>query len=91
MRLYDRLFTNPTPGDEADKGDWRTSLNPASLEVRTCPVEPTLASARPGETFQFERLGYFCVDKDAQPGRLVFNRSVTLKDTWARITQRTNL
>ena len=89
VRLYDRLFTNPTPGDEADKGDWRTSLNPASLEVRTCPVEPSLAGARPGETFQFERVGYFCVDKDAQPGAPVFNRSVTLKDTWARITQRT--
>jgi glutaminyl-tRNA synthetase len=89
VRLYDRLFTNPTPGDEeADKGDWRTSLNPASLEVRTCPVEPTLAFARPGETFQFERIGYFCVDKDAKPGELVFNRSVTLKDTWARVSQR---
>jgi len=91
VRLYDRLFTNPTPGDEeSDKGDWRTSLNPASLEVRTCPVEATLAGARPGETFQFERVGYFCVDKDAQPGAPVFNRAVTLKDTWARITQRTN-
>jgi len=89
VRLYDRLFTNPTPGDEeGDKGDWRTSLNPASLDVRTCPVEPALASAGPGDTFQFERLGYFCVDKDAKPGELVFNRSVTLKDTWARITQR---
>jgi len=90
VRLYDRLFTNPTPGDEADGGDWRTSLNPAALEVRSCPVEPTLASAKPGDLFQFERIGYFCVDPDAKPGAPVFNRSVTLKDTWARIAQRSN-
>ena len=89
VRLYDRLFTNPTPGDEADGGDWRTSLNPRSLETLTCFVEPTLASAQPGDRFQFERLGYFAVDPDSQPGKLVFNRTVTLKDTWARITQRT--
>jgi glutaminyl-tRNA synthetase len=89
VRLYDRLFTNPTPGDEADRGDWKTSLNPASLETRTCPVEATLAGARPGETFQFERVGYFCVDRDARAGAPVFNRAVTLKDTWARIAQRT--
>jgi len=89
VRLYDRLFSNPTPGDDADGGDWRTSLNPASLEVMSCPVESTLASASAGDVFQFERLGYFAVDADSQPGKLVFNRTVTLKDTWARITQRT--
>jgi glutaminyl-tRNA synthetase len=89
VRLYDRLFTNMTPGDEADGGDWRTSLNPASLEVLTCRVEPTLAAARPGDRFQFERLGYFSVDPDSAPERLVFNRTVTLKDTWARVSQRT--
>ena len=89
IRLYDRLFTNPTPGDEADGGDWRTSLNPTSLETLSCPVEPTLASARAGDRYQFERLGYFAVDPDSKPGRLVFNRTVTLKDTWARIAQRT--
>jgi glutaminyl-tRNA synthetase len=87
-RLYDRLFTNMTPGDEADGGNWRTSLNPASLEVLACRVEPGLAAAKPGERFQFERLGYFCVDGGAAPGRLVFNRTVTLKDTWARVSQR---
>jgi glutaminyl-tRNA synthetase len=89
IRLYDRLFTNPTPGDEADGGDWRTSLNPASLETLSCPVEPTLAAAKAGDRYQFERLGYFAVDPDSQPGRPVFNRTVTLKDTWARITNRT--
>ena len=89
VRLYDRLFTNPTPGDEADGGNWRTSLNPASLEVLTCPVEPALAAAKPGDRFQFERIGYFCVDRASAPGRPVFNRTVTLKDTWARVSQRT--
>ena len=89
VRLYDRLFTNPTPGDEADGGDWRNSLNPASLETLRCPIEPTLAAAKAGDRYQFERLGYFAVDPDSQPGKLVFNRTVTLKDTWARITQRT--
>jgi glutaminyl-tRNA synthetase len=88
VRLYDRLFTNMTPGDEADGGDSRTSLNPGSLEVLTSTVEPTLAAARPGDRFQFERLGYFCVDPDATPERPVFNRTVTLKDTWARVSQR---
>jgi len=88
-RLYDRLFTNLTPGDEADGGNWRTSLNPASLEVLTCQVEPALAAVKPGDRFQFERLGYFCVDRGSAPGRPVFNRTVTLKDTWARVSQRT--
>ncbi|MCX6537693.1 MAG: glutamine--tRNA ligase/YqeY domain fusion protein [Acidobacteria bacterium] len=89
VRLYDRLFTNQTPGDQADGGDWRTSLNPASLETLSCPVEPTLAAAKAGDRYQFERLGYFAVDPDSQPGKLVFNRTVTLKDTWARIARRT--
>jgi len=88
-RLYDRLFTSLTPGDEADGGNWRTSLNPASLEVVACRVEPALADARPGDRFQFERIGYFCVDNRSAPGRLVFNRTVTLKDTWVRVSQRT--
>jgi glutaminyl-tRNA synthetase len=88
-RLYDRLFTNPTPGDEADGGNWRTSLNPASLEVVTCQLEPTLADAKPGDRFQFERIGYFCVDSGSAPGKLVLNRTVTLKDTWVRVSQRT--
>jgi glutaminyl-tRNA synthetase len=87
-RLYDRLFTSMTPGDEADGGNWRTSLNPASLEVLACQVEPALAAAKPGDRFQFERIGYFCVDRDSVPGRPVFNRTVTLKDAWARVSQR---
>jgi len=90
VRLYDRLFNNPTPGDEADGGDWRTSLNPTSLETLSCPVEPTLAAASAGDRYQFERLGYFAVDPDSKPGKLVFNRTVTLKDTWARVAQRTS-
>jgi glutaminyl-tRNA synthetase len=89
VRLYDRLFTNATPGDETDGGNWRTSLNPASLEVLTCPVEPALLSAKPGDRFQFERIGYFCVDRTSAPGRPVFNRTVPLKDAWARVSQRT--
>jgi glutaminyl-tRNA synthetase len=90
VRLYDRLFSNPTPGDDADGGDWKTSLNPASFESLQCPVEPTLANASAGDRFQFERVGYFVVDPDSTPGQLVFNRTVTLKDTWARIAQRTD-
>jgi glutaminyl-tRNA synthetase len=90
VRLYDRLFTNPTPGDEADGGDWRTSLNPHSLEVLPAvPIEPGLALANPGDRFQFERVGYFCVDVDSTPGHLVVNRTVPLKDSWARMSGRT--
>jgi glutaminyl-tRNA synthetase len=89
VRLYDRLFTSMTPGDEADGGDWRTSLNPASLEVLTSAVEPALADAKAGDRFQFERVGYFCADRASAPGHPVFNRTVTLKDTWARVAQRT--
>ena len=85
VRLYDRLFTSENPGA---KGDFRNDLNPASLEVRTAKLEPSAASAVAGARFQFERLGYFCVDPDSRDGRLVFNRTVTLKDTWARIAAR---
>jgi len=90
VRLYEHLFTNPNPGDEADDGDFKRSLNPNSLRVlKGCQVEPSLASAAPGSIFQFERKGYFCVDtKDSAPGKPVFNRSVTLKDIWARIEQK---
>ncbi len=88
VRLYDRLFTSLTPGGDDDGGDWRTSLNPASLETLTALVEPTLAGAKPGDRFQFERLGYFAVDPGSTVARLVFNRTVTLKDTWARVVGR---
>jgi glutaminyl-tRNA synthetase len=85
-RLYERLFTHPNPGDEAAGGDFTTLLNPASLEiVPDARVEPSLAGAPPGSRFQFERLGYFSVDPDTTPGRLVVNRTVGLRDTWAKI------
>ena len=85
VRLYDNLFLNPNPGDD-DGGDVTASLNPKSLEVLTaCQLEPGLAAAKPGSRYQFERQGYFCVDTEASPGALVFNRTVTLRDTWARI------
>jgi glutaminyl-tRNA synthetase len=87
VRLYDRLFHAEMPG--AGDRDHRKDLNPASLEVLTsCKVEPSVSGARPGTRYQFERIGYFCVDPDSRDGRLVFNRTVTLKDTWAKIAQR---
>jgi len=86
VRLYDHLFLKLDPGAEDDGGDLAASLNPQSLEVlTTCQVEPSLAGALPGSRYQFERQGYFCVDPDARPGAPVFNRTVTLRDTWARI------
>ncbi|MBN1106326.1 MAG: glutamine--tRNA ligase/YqeY domain fusion protein [Deltaproteobacteria bacterium] len=88
VRLYDHLFTRADPaGDEGDGMDFKAHLNPRSLEVLTsCRVEPGLASAAPGSHYQFERLGYFCVDPERTPdGNPVFNRSVTLRDEWAKI------
>jgi glutaminyl-tRNA synthetase len=86
VRLYDHLFLTPDPGADEDGGDLAASLNPKSLEVLTgCQIEPSLAGATPGSRYQFERQGYFCVDLDARPRALVFNRTVTLRDTWARI------
>jgi glutaminyl-tRNA synthetase len=87
VRLYDRLFTKEEPEDVPEGQDYRANLNPDSLEVlRDCPVEPSLAEAAPGSRFQFERLGYFCTDaKDSRAGALVFNRTVSLRDTWAKI------
>ena len=82
VRLYDRLFTVEDPGGE----NWRDLVNPHSLEVlRQCKVEPSLTTARSQDRLQFERLGYFCVDDDSTQGSLVFNRTVTLRDTWAKI------
>jgi glutaminyl-tRNA synthetase len=90
VRLYDRLFVREDP-DEADPGkNWLSNLNPQSLEaVRGCKLEPALAAAKPGERFQFERLGYFCADNDGTPERPVFNRTVSLRDSWAKIQQKT--
>jgi glutaminyl-tRNA synthetase len=88
VRLYDRLFTRPEPGAEQG-GDFLADINPNSLEVLpSCCLEPSLAAAAPGSFYQFERQGYFCADlKDSAPGALVFNRTVTLRDPWARLQQ----
>jgi glutaminyl-tRNA synthetase len=84
VRLYDHLFASPYPG--ADGGDLFADLNPASETVlRGAFVEPSLAEPTVGQTVQFERLGYFCADPDSVPGAPVFNRTVTLKDTWAKV------
>ena len=87
VRLYDHLYTVERPED-AD--DYRSVLNPDSLETkRGCRLEPSLAGAEPGSRYQFERIGYFCVDSvDSRPGALVFNRTVTLRDTWAKVRNR---
>ncbi len=86
VRLYDYLFAKADPYEVAEGGDWRQNLNPNSLEVLPrCWLEPSVAEARPGDRFQFERLGYFAVDYDSEPGALVFNRTITLVDTWAKI------
>ena len=87
VRLYDHLFRVPDPGGDADDGDGKAELNPTSLERLTgCRLEPSLADAAPGSGYQFERNGYFCADlRDSSPGRLVFNRAVALRDTWAKI------
>ena len=82
VRLYDRLFNAEQPGAGHD---YRQDLNPQSLDIRSAKVEPGVADVKVGERFQFERLGYFCVDPDSRAGRLVFNRTVTLKDSWAKI------
>ena len=86
VRLYDRLFLKPNPLDVKDGEDFTANLNPNSLEILTsCRVEPSLAGATPGSRYQFERQGYFCVDPDSTDGKLVFNRTVPLRDTWAKI------
>jgi glutaminyl-tRNA synthetase len=87
VRLYDTLFTKRDAGEVEEGSDWKANLNPGSLEALTeCRVEPSLIDAHPGSPWQFERLGYFCVDtEDSKPGHLVFNRTVTLHDPWANI------
>ncbi len=83
VRLYDQLFLKTDPDN--------TALNPTSLEkIKSCKAEPSLADAKTGERFQFERIGYFCVDPDSSAGKLVFNRTVTLKDEWAKIEKKQN-
>jgi glutaminyl-tRNA synthetase len=82
LRLFDRLFNAEEPGKRT--GNYMDDLNPSSLETVRAMLERSLATAKAGETFQFERTGYFCVDRDSAPGKLVFNRTVTLKDSWAK-------
>ena len=89
VRLYDHLFADEDPTDVAEGADWKDNLNPNSLQVLSgCRVEPGLADAAPGSRCQFERQGYFCVDPDSSREKLVFNRTVTLKDTWAKIQKK---
>jgi glutaminyl-tRNA synthetase len=90
VRLYGHLFTAEKPEEVSDGADYRGSINPGSLETLTgCRVEPSLAAAKPGDSYQFERQGYFCVDSvDSSPGALVFNRTVSLRDSWAGMEKR---
>ncbi len=87
VRLYDQLFAKENPEDVPEGTDWLENLNQTSLEtLKGCRLEPSMTRAKPGEAYQFERLGYFCVDSvDSSPEALVFNRAVTLRDTWAKI------
>ncbi|MGB2584120.1 MAG: glutamine--tRNA ligase/YqeY domain fusion protein [Dehalococcoidia bacterium] len=89
VRLYDRLFTAEDPGEVRDGAGFESVLNPDSQEIVTWYIEPSLAGAAPGSRYQFERLGYFCVDsKDSSAERMVFNRTVTLRDSWAKIEKK---
>ena len=85
VRLYDRLFTKENPDDLEEGEDYKVNLNPDSLKVVTAYIEPFIKSAKVGEKFQFDRTGYFCVDPDSTEDKLVFNRTVSLKDSWSKI------
>ena len=89
VRLYDRLFNEENPLDEAHEGDFTSRINPNSLEVlQNAKLEPNLAARGPGERVQFERLGYFTVDPDSTRDRPVYNRTIQLKDSWSKQTQK---
>lgn len=89
VRLYDHLFTKERPDEAADGKDFRSNLNPQSLQILSdCMAEPSLKDAKPFDRFQFERLGYFCIDADTTDDRLVINRTVTLRDTWAKVQKK---
>lgn len=88
IRLYDKLFTTENPNETPEGQDFTVNLNPASLEVVEGKAEPALASAQPGDRCQFERVGYFCADTSSTAERLVFNRTVELRDTWAKVQKR---
>jgi len=89
IRIYDKLFTKPDPTDVEEGEDVFSNLNPNSLEVVTgARLEPSLAGAQAGDRYQFERVGYFCLDPDSTPGNLAFNRTLPLKDSWAKIEKK---
>jgi glutaminyl-tRNA synthetase len=89
VRLYENLFTRENPNETKEGEDFTANLNPNSLEILShCKVEPSLVGAASGVRYQFERLGYFCVDPDTAPGKPVFNRTLALRDTWAKIEKR---
>jgi glutaminyl-tRNA synthetase len=89
IHLYDKLFTKPDPNDYPDGGSFVDNLNPNSLEIiADAKLEPSLASAKPGDHFQFERVGYFTPDRDSTADNLIFNRTLALKDTWAKIERK---
>ncbi len=89
VRIYDKLFTNPNPGDVPEGGSYLDNLNPNSLEIIIdAKLEPSLATAKVEDRYQFERVGYFCLDPDSAPGKLVFNRTLPLKDGWAKIEKK---
>jgi len=89
VRIYETLFSKENPDDVEPGQDFTANLNPNSLEViRQAKLEPSLAAAPVGGRYQFERLGYFCVDPDSKPGNPVFNRTVALKDTWAKVEKK---
>ena len=90
IRLYDQLFTKSDPGQLEEGEDFTSNLNPDSMEIlRDAKLSLRLPSAKPGDRYQFERIGYFCVDPDSGPGTLVFNRTLPLRDTWAKIAKKT--
>jgi glutaminyl-tRNA synthetase len=89
VRIYENLFNKENPGDVKEGQDFTANLNPQSLEViADAKLEPSLANAAVGSRYQFERLGYFCVDPDSKAGTPLFNRTVALKDTWAKVEKK---
>jgi glutaminyl-tRNA synthetase len=89
VRIYENLFSKENPSEVEEGRDVLDNLNPNSLEVVSdAKIEPSLAGATAGSRYQFERLGYFCVDPDSKPGKLVFNRTVALKDAWAKVEKK---
>jgi glutaminyl-tRNA synthetase len=89
VRLYETLFTRENPNDVPEGQDFTANLNPDSLQVlKECKLEPSIRNTSPGSRYQFERLGYFCIDKDSTLDHIVCNRTVGLRDAWAKIEQR---